>query len=57
MNNNKLEYMTYTGAQWRYTSKNKGSAGYRCKVCRERGHNRRGCPYLTKEEKSKTKKF
>lgn len=46
----KLDYMTYYKTQWRYTSKKKGPAGYRCKVCREVGHNRRSCPYLEKKK-------
>ena len=46
----KLDFMTYYKTQWRYTSKKDGNGGYRCKVCKETGHNRRSCPYLEKKK-------
>jgi hypothetical protein len=47
----KLDYMTYYKTQWRYTSNKDKVGGYRCKICKEVGHNRRSCPYLKKTTK------
>lgn len=42
-----MDYLSYYKTQVRYNNK---GYGYRCKVCKESGHNKQSCPHLKKKK-------